>query len=80
MSNYKMNTCLTLNTFICQRKIQIMIKKKTTFKKCANVGRGKHTKSWWQILKNSKQFSPVTMSTDSQGIAKNTTLPPSGLE
>ena len=39
--------CLTLNTFICQRKVQIKFKK-TTFKKCANVGRGKCAKSWRQ--------------------------------
>ena len=39
-------SCLTFNTFICQRKIHIVIKKKTTFEKCANVGRGKCAKSW----------------------------------
>ena len=45
-------TCLTLNTFICERKIQIMLKKRTTFKKCANVGMGKCTK-----VGGKKQFS-----------------------
>ena len=36
-------SCLTLNT--CQRKNQIMLKKNTTSKKCANVGGGKCAKS-----------------------------------
>ena len=49
--------CLTVNTFICRRKSQIMLKEKTTFKKCANVGRGKCAKNWWQNPRKSKQFS-----------------------
>ena len=50
--------CLTLNTFICQRKIQIMFKEKTTFKKCDNFGRGNAQKlaaKSTKILNNSAE-------------------------
>ena len=73
-------SCLTLNTFICQRKSQNVLKKKMTSKKCANVGGGKCAKSWLQNPRKSKQFSRVKASTDSHGIIKIPTGPPSGLE
>ena len=44
--------CLTLNTFICQRKSNIMLKKKTKSKKCANVGRGNVQKVGGKIYQN----------------------------
>ena len=67
--------CLTLNTFICQRKSQIMLKKNTTFKKCANVGRGKCAKCCLHNL-------PIINNSVSQGInglaqnCTNTRSPP----
>ena len=51
-------SCLTLNTFICQRKIQIVLKKLTTFKKCANAGCRKCAKSWRQDPWNFKTIQP----------------------
>ena len=57
------NDCLTLNTFICQRKIQIMLKKKTTFKNVPTLAGENAQKVGDKIHEILKQFSQITVST-----------------
>ena len=60
-------TCLTLNTFICQRKSQIMSKKKTTSKKCANVGGEMREK----LVAKSTKIKIIQLSHGVNGLAVN---------
>ena len=73
--------CLTLNLFICQRKIKIVLKKQTTFKKCANASCRKCAKVWRQ---NPRNFKIIQPSHGTNGLARNwkkhPTRPPCGLE
>ena len=60
--------CLTLNLFICQRKIKIVLKKQTTFKKCANASCRKCAKVWRQ---NPRNFKIIQPSHGTNGLARN---------
>ena len=73
--------CLTLNTFICQRKSQIMLKKNKTSKNVPMLAMGNAATNCWQNTPNinNSVYSHV-VSTDFYGIVKTPARPSGGLE
>ena len=69
MSGYYVNiSCLTLNTFICQRKSQINLRKTRHLKNLPNVGRGKCCK---KLPAKSTNIKTIQLSHSVNGLIRN---------